>query len=44
MKSCGQCKQGFEVTDGDRAFYGQMNVPEPKLCPADVPFPENVVL
>ena len=34
MKSCGQCKQGFEVTDGDRAFYGQMNVPEPKLCPA----------
>jgi hypothetical protein len=33
MKSCAQCEKEFEITDGDRAFYGKIDVPEPTRCP-----------
>lgn len=33
MKACTWCKEQFEVTDRDRAFYKKMNVPDPTLCP-----------
>ncbi|MFH0838255.1 MAG: hypothetical protein V1880_03240 [Patescibacteria group bacterium] len=34
MRICKSCKAGFEVTDSDRAFYQQVDVPEPHYCPA----------
>lgn len=33
MKQCKQCKSQFEVTESDKQFYGQLNIPEPTLCP-----------
>jgi hypothetical protein len=43
MKSCSQCRQQFEITDADLAFYDKVSpvfngkkeqVPPPTLCPA----------
>lgn len=34
MNNCQQCKSSFEVTDGDRAFYKKLDLPDPKKCPA----------
>ncbi|MDP2630601.1 MAG: hypothetical protein Q8P56_04290, partial [Candidatus Uhrbacteria bacterium] len=33
MNQCTQCKKEFEITDGDRAFYAKINLPEPLWCP-----------
>jgi len=33
MPNCKQCSSSFEVTDKDREFYSNMDVPEPSLCP-----------
>ncbi|MBN2095987.1 zinc-ribbon domain containing protein [Candidatus Peregrinibacteria bacterium] len=33
MPNCKQCNTDFTITDKDRQFYKQMQVPEPTLCP-----------
>jgi len=33
MTNCTKCKNGFEITDKDRAFYKKIQVPHPTLCP-----------
>jgi len=33
MKNCKKCSTGFEITDADRKFYKNIDVPDPKLCP-----------
>ena len=33
MPNCKQCSAGFEVTDEDRNFYREIDVPEPLNCP-----------
>ncbi len=35
MKSCKQCQQNFEVTDGDREFLKKISdlIPDPTFCP-----------
>lgn len=33
MKTCGKCKNNFEITSRDQVFYDKIKVPEPTLCP-----------
>ncbi|MFH1012404.1 MAG: hypothetical protein V1760_01520 [Candidatus Peregrinibacteria bacterium] len=33
MPNCAQCATGFSVTDRDKEYYRQINVPEPTFCP-----------
>ncbi|MFA6387792.1 MAG: hypothetical protein WCW27_00815, partial [Patescibacteria group bacterium] len=33
MPACQQCKIQFNITDADKVFYRELDVPEPKLCP-----------
>lgn len=33
LKTCNQCKESFEITESDQAFYRKMEVPEPTFCP-----------
>lgn len=33
MKQCKACKNNFEITQKDQAFYDKMKVPGPTLCP-----------
>lgn len=32
-KTCAQCKKEFQIEADDRAFYADMQVPDPTLCP-----------
>ncbi len=32
-KTCKQCKEKFEITEKDEAFYKSIDVPSPTLCP-----------
>src|SRR3989344_2593744 len=32
--TCSKCKQGFEITPDDQAFYQKIAVPAPTLCPS----------
>jgi hypothetical protein len=33
MKTCKQCQSDFSITESDLAFYKQIEVPAPSLCP-----------
>lgn len=34
MTTCANCNQTFEITDKHRAFYVNLHVPAPKICPS----------
>jgi hypothetical protein len=34
MAQCRTCRQAFDITEDDRAFFLQMNVPDPTMCPS----------